>query len=99
MGKLIVALLLAALLVPAARADRDEHERARELRDAGTILPLEQIIGHARKHAQGRLIEVELKQKGGRYLYEVEMLNEQGELWEVLLDAASGELVEIKREE
>lgn len=99
MGRLSLIPLMMLMYPMLVMADKDEHERARLLRDAGTILPLEQVIEHARKHAQGRLIEAELKHRNGRYLYEVELLNERGELWEVLLDAATGELVKIELED
>jgi uncharacterized membrane protein YkoI len=88
-------LLLALAALPALAGGHDE---ARELREAGEILPLQQILGHL-DPAAGRVLEVELKRRGDRYIYEVEILNDRGEVWEHRYDARSGELLKIEPED
>ncbi|MCG6943158.1 MAG: PepSY domain-containing protein [Thiohalocapsa sp.] len=85
-------LLLCAL---AADADQDA-ERARQLVQHGDILPLEQILARVRQARDGTLIELGLRQEGdhGTYVYEVKLLDAQGRLWEMELDAATGEVIE-----
>lgn len=87
------ALLLAIAALPLWASDG--HDRARALREAGEILPLQQILSHL-DPAAGRVLEVELKHRDDRYIYEVEILNDRGEVWEHRYDARSGEL--LKRE-
>lgn len=80
-----------------ARADSD-HNRARELKEAGEILPLEQVIETAKKERPGRLLEAELKKKEGRFIYELELLDEEGIVWELKYDAKSGALLKSKQD-
>lgn len=90
---LIILTLLAPLLVI---ADSD-HERAKALFESGEILSLEQILKNIRDEYPGRLLEIKLEQKKKRVIYEVELLDAQGLVWELKLDAVTGEL--LKREQ
>lgn len=92
----LAAVLLIGPPVP-ARADSD-HVAARRLREAGEIMPLEKIVERARAEKPGDILESELKQKGGRYIYEIEILDAGGRVWELRLDARSGELIRIEQE-
>ena len=76
-----------------------EHEAVRELMQQGDILPLEQILEQARQHRTGRVLETELERKRGGYIYEVEILDDSGEVWEMEFDAASGELLKQEQED
>lgn len=90
---------LAAITVAADVVADDDHEQARRLKESGQILSLEQILKAARSVHSGRVLEVELDNEKGRYVYEVELLDEGGEVWELYFDAASGELIKRKRED
>lgn len=82
----------------AQRDSSEEHEQVRLLQQQGDILSLEQILERARSHRQGRVLEAELKRKRDRYIYEVELVDDGGEVWEMKLDAISGELLKQERE-
>lgn len=88
------ALLLAAAVVA---AQAGSHDQARELREAGEILPLQDILQRLDPPGQ-RVLEVELERKRGRYVYEMETLDEDGQVWELYYDARSGELLKRERE-
>ncbi len=94
----IPPLGLAALLIAGlALADSDDdHSRARELLHAGTILPLKHFIDKAQQIHPGRVIEAELdyEEHHGGYVYEVEILDAHGQIWELEFHAESGRLVE-----
>jgi uncharacterized membrane protein YkoI len=76
----------------AAQADYD-HNEIKRLRDAGEILSLETIIDNYRKrHRGGRIIEVELEFVEDRYVYELEILDDDGTVQELEYDARTGEL-------
>ncbi len=92
-----ILLLLGILLVLPVQADED-HEQARRLKESGQILPLEKIIQSVQAQYPGRILEVELETKHDRYLYEVEILDKHGVVWELLYDAASGQLLERKHD-
>lgn len=76
----------------ALSADSDQ-EQARRLQQAGKILPLGKILERARTVHPGRIIEVELEQKGGRYIYEIESVDREGHVREMQFDARSGALL------
>lgn len=72
------------------------HQEALRLKQTGAILSLEEIVARVRSLKPGIIIETELDFEKGRYVYEIEVLDPQGQVWEIELDAASGELLEIK---
>ncbi len=75
-----------------------DHEQARQLKEAGSILSLETIVERAQRQHAGRVIEVEFERKRDRYVYEVEILDEDGMVWEMSYDAGDGELLKIDQE-
>lgn len=90
--------LFAGAVVTDVAAD-DDHEQARRLKESGKILPLEQIVKAAQAERPGRVIEVDLENKDGRHIYEVELLDEHGEVWELYFDATNGRLIKRERED
>ena len=73
--------------VPASASD--DHEMAKALRQDGTILPLSELL--AREELAGlRVIEAELEYEHGRPVYELELLNENGRVYERYYDAKTG---------
>ena len=102
-GILLAIFLVAAsvlfLGVPREGSGYDEdRQRAAELLREGAIQPLDGFLERARALHGGRVIEVELETERGRHFYEVELLDDKGQVWEMKFDAASGELVEEERE-
>ena len=75
-----------------------EYDAVRSLQQRGAILPLQQILERARRYHEGRVLETELERKGERYIYEIELVDDQGQVWELKFDAASGELLKEKQE-
>ena len=83
---LVVAL---ALEIPAARAGSDQ-ERAREAVQAGRILPLRTVLERLERDQPGQVLEVELEQGSGRWIYEIRLLKPGGRLVKLHVDAESG---------
>jgi uncharacterized membrane protein YkoI len=90
--------VLAAAFAGQASAD-DDHVAARKLRESGQILPLENIVERAHAHKAGEILETELERKHGRYIYEIEILDATGQVWEMKLDASTGELIKMERDD
>ena len=88
----LILLFSIAIISSSALADSD-HNEARKLKEAGEILPLEQIIAHARRQHAGHILEIELEREDDRYIYELEMLDDGGTIWELKYDAKSGSLI------
>ncbi|MEC3861799.1 PepSY domain-containing protein [Mesobacterium sp. TK19101] len=96
---MIRAVLFLVCLAAPAWADGDDHDRARDALEAGEILPLTAILQAAEDTRPGRVISVELDQKRGRWRYELELISPEGRLYEVKIDAATGQVLEIERED
>jgi uncharacterized membrane protein YkoI len=77
----------------------DDHERSRRLVEGGKILSLQQVLGQNGLEKNGRVLEVELELERGRYIYEIELLTEDGRVWEYEIDAANGEILERELED
>jgi uncharacterized membrane protein YkoI len=74
-----------------------EHDVVRAIKQRGDILSLERILRDARAQHAGRVLESELEQKDGRYIYEVELVDDQGRVWEMKFDARTGEILREKQ--
>jgi len=104
----VVAAFVAGVAITAAGAwvvheaemfEHGEGKVARALQKSGEILPLEEIQRLALEQKPGRIIETEFEVKGGRLTYEVDILDENGQFWEVEINAKTGELVRVKEED
>mgnify|MGYP003835870189 CR=1 FL=1 len=91
-------LMLLAMPWQILQADQDA-DRARMLKQRGDILPLEQVIESAMAVKPGQILETELDEDDGRYVYELEILDDRGQVWELELDASTAELLELESED
>jgi uncharacterized membrane protein YkoI len=82
---------------PATYADIDQAT-ARKLVSSGQILPLEKIHEKAKQIKPGKILETELEKKRGLYIYEVELLDSHGTVWEIKLDAKTGQLIKLEED-
>lgn len=81
-----------------AIADIDQ-QTARQLLSAGKILSLEKITKLAKAIKPGEVLETELELKKGIYIYEVEILDANSQVWEIKLDAKTGKLIKLALED
>ena len=89
-------LVILFLTVVSQVSARDlSQDQALKLRKEGKVLSSQTFIERAlERHPKARLLELELEEKHGRYVYEVELLTVQGQVRELKFDASSGELLE-----
>jgi uncharacterized membrane protein YkoI len=78
-------------------ADKSQ-DIARKLSASGQILPLEIIYEKAQAIKSGKILEAELEVKGRQYIYEVELLDDNGLVWEIELDAKTGKLIKMEED-
>ncbi len=91
-------LLLAMMAMLPAVADKEDeidYQEARRLMEKGVILPLKTIL----EKVHGRVVEVELEYERNLYLYEIEVLNDNGIITELEFDATTGKLLKSKIED
>jgi uncharacterized membrane protein YkoI len=95
----VISLLAALALAGSVTAgEAMEQDQAKALRDTGRILPLATIIEQAKKIHAGRVVGAELERDSTGYVYEILIADDDGTLWEMKFDAASGALIESERE-
>lgn len=97
-GQLLLAAL-AALLGSSVSAGDDDHERAMRAMQAGEIRPLVDILATFTASQAGRVVEVELEQKHGHWIYEFKFLEQNGLLREIKVDARTGEILQSKHDD
>jgi len=88
---LLLAPLFLLAAAPARADDRRDHERARAALAAGQIRPLTDLLAEVERRYAGRVVEAELDREDGRWVYEFKLLPPSGRVFEVHLDAATGE--------
>jgi uncharacterized membrane protein YkoI len=94
--KLLAAVILLALALPAAlpaRADSDDQNRAREAYERHEILPLAEILAKVKQTYRGNVVNIEYEEQGKRHIYEFEIVNPKGQVIEVQVDAATGKVI------
>lgn len=96
--KRITLLFCLVLLAPIGHTE-EGYLAARALVESGEILSLEQILTNLDERMRGRVLEVEFEREHGRYIYEIEILDASGIVRELEIDATSGELLQIERED
>jgi len=100
MSKVLKLVLVIFLVMPGVMLAKDiDQDEAKLLRQEGAILPLEEILEAAQKQHSGRVIQVELEEKHGRYVYEVEIADNNGKVWEMKIDAHDATLLSQELED
>ncbi len=94
--KLIITSLLIIFSIPLF-AD-DDHDEAKRLVESGEILALEVVLKKAREIQAGKVLEVELESKKNKYIYEIELLNADGTVFELKFDARTGKHLSTEKE-
>ena len=98
MGRLSTLIVFIMTILPLAVFADMDIEQIRELVEQKKILPLEQVVEVVAAERKGRAIEVELESDHGVLVYEIEWLDEQGQVWEFEIDASSGRILEQERD-
>ncbi len=99
-SSILKLLIILCLVMQPAWADKDiDQDDAKALRQEGTILPLEKILQAAQRLHAGRVIQVELGEKRGIYIYEVEIADNNGQIWEMKFNARDATLLSQERED
>jgi len=77
----------------------ESPETARKLLATGQILSLEKITKAAKAIKPGEVLETELERKHGIYIYELEILDDKGLVWELKLNAKTGQLIKMEQDD
>ncbi len=92
---LMVLLVVLTAAVPAAVAG--DHDDARNAVQSGQALPLGAIVGQVKRQYPGRLLDADMGTgKGGKLTYRLQWLTDKGNVLDVLVDARSGRVLNVK---
>jgi uncharacterized membrane protein YkoI len=92
------ALILAGALLAAgggAALARD-HDDARRAVEAGEIRPLADILNVVKGRLHGDVVGVKLERESGAWMYKFRVVDDKGRLFEIHVDAKSGEVERTK---
>jgi len=101
-ARTMIRLLLATcLLLTNTVLGRDIGPgEALELRKKNALIPLEHILAAvSKRYPESRLLEVELEEEHGLFLYEVEILTNRQQVRELEIDAGTGSIIKDELED
>lgn len=76
--------------------DRADHDAVRAAVERGEIKPLAQLLDQIKGKLPGDITGVEVERKHGLWLYEFRVIDKEGRLFDVYVDASSGEIKRTK---
>lgn len=90
----IVSFVATGLLLAGPAVADEDSKHAKRLQDAGTILPLETIIKKTTElYPGGRVVETDFDDDFNRHVYEVEIVDAEGVVWDMDIDATTGDVI------
>ncbi|WP_374309633.1 PepSY domain-containing protein [Dongia sp.] len=98
-------LALPLLTAPAPRAfaqaaEEDvDQEVARKALENKEILPLSTVLAEVEGKVTGDVVEIELERKLGQWVYEIEVIGEDGRVRDIDVDAKTGEVINVALDE
>lgn len=96
--RLLLALAgSATILGGPARADDDDHELARRALEQGQVLPLRSVLDRLEREMPGQVLKVEFERDDGRFVYKIRLLQPDGRLAKLKVDAVDGRVLGVKR--
>ena len=99
-------LALPLLASPAPRAfaqatedDTEDQEIARKALENKEILPLSAVLAKVEGQVTGDIVEIELERKKGLWVYEIEVIGEDGRVRDIDVDAKTGTVINVALDE
>jgi len=90
-------ILAAALLATGGEgAFARDHDDARRAVEAGDARPLVDILDVVKGKLPGQVVGVKLEREAGAWMYELRVVDDNGRLFEIHVDAKSGEIERTK---
>lgn len=101
MKTLTTLFVSAALMMGAGLAQADvSPAKTVELSTSGAILAFDKLDQTAlAQHPKATIVDTELDESYGRYIYQVDLRDDKGQKWEVEMDAATGEILKNRQDD
>ena len=96
---LAVAAATTGTAAQAAERGHGDHDLARQALERGQVLPLRTVLEKVEREYQGQVLKVEFEHDDGRFIYEIRLLQQDGRMAKLKIDAVDGRVLQIKRKE
>lgn len=96
---LAMALGMTKAFVLYADDHNDLSEHVLQWVKEGKVLSFEIIQERYKERLQGRLLDLEVEREHGRIIYELEIMRKDSVVYEIKIDAQSGEWLDEERED
>ncbi|KAB2873740.1 MAG: PepSY domain-containing protein [Ideonella sp.] len=91
---------LAALAIGAPlHADERDHELARQALEQGQVLPLRTVLDKVEREQPGQVMKIEFERDDGRFVYKIRLLQKDGRMVRLKVDAVDGRVLSVQRRE
>lgn len=98
-NKLTLAGLVSLGMVSAAFADTDDLLEMQQKAEAFDLISVDEAKNIATQTKQGFVDDVDLDGTGMGYQYEVEIADKDGMEWDIYIDAKTGDVLNVKRDD
>jgi uncharacterized membrane protein YkoI len=88
----VVCFALTTVVSDVVPAENRKHDEVRHAVERGEIRSLAEILAAIRDSLPGEVAGVEIERESGRWVYEFRVIDTQGRLFEVYVDARSGRI-------
>ncbi len=97
-GLIIASVLSFALplLANSAQADSRTQDELRQDVERGSIRPLSDILTVVREKLPGEVVKVEVEHHGADWVYELRVLDRQGRIFKVYVDARTAQIQRVE---
>ncbi len=99
MKRWFVLVLIMGIAFSGSLPADDAYLEARQLAREGKILSLEAILARIERDYPGDILEVEFERHKHRMIYEIELLDRHGTVWELKVDAVNGDILKQDQED
>ena len=79
--------------------DAFNAQQIRQMVEQGQILSLEAILEIHKPLIEGKLLDLSVETEHGKIIYELEFLKQNGNVVELVIDARTGDLLELEIEQ
>lgn len=97
LGSTCLGLALWASALPVGHADSSDHELARQALQQGKVLPLRTVLDKVEKEYSGQVVELEFEAEHGEFVYEIRLLQANGTLLKIKMNAVDGSVISVKQ--
>lgn len=94
-----IAFTLGAAVAPPTRAAPSDHELARQALENGKVLPLSTVLAKVEHDYPGQPLKIEFEREHGRFIYEIRLLQPDGRIAKLRVDAFNGQLISVQRKD